>query len=468
MRLLSVVGLLLLVAQSAWAAGWKAGVAAEKITPEQSMWMSGYASRDKPAEGTLSDLWAKALVLEDQAGQRALLITLDLVGIDRATSVNVCQQLQQRYGLRRDQVAINCSHTHCGPVIGQNLGAMYFFDDMQRKLVADYTAQLEKRLIALAGEAIGKLAPAELSYSEGTCDIAVNRRQNSEAKIAEARAAGKVEGPVDHRVPVLAVRDASGKLVSAVFGYACHATVLGLMQWSADYPGYAVDAVEKQHPGTVAMFWAGCGADSNALPRRTPELAQEYGGRLGKSVNAVLESKLNSLPASLVTRYEEVALPFDTLPTRVELEAQSMSTDRYVAQRAQILLRKLNSEGSLAATYPYPVQVWKLGPDVRWVILGGEVVVDYSLRLAKELGPGPTWVAGYSNDVMAYIPSRRVWQEDRVPPRAPAKTDNMAMWQVLTRGGYEGARAMIYYGQPTTWSGDAEEIIVAKIRELAR
>ena len=59
----------------------------------------------------------------------------------------------------------------------------------------------------------------------------------------------------------------------------------------------------------------------------------------------------------------------------------------------------------LSQTYPYPVQLWRVGPELQWITLGGEVVVDYSLRLKKELGPA-TWVAGYTNDVMAYIPSR--------------------------------------------------------------
>ena len=50
---------------------WKAGVARVMITPEQSMWMAGYAARDHQAEGTLHDLWAKALALED-AGTSAI------------------------------------------------------------------------------------------------------------------------------------------------------------------------------------------------------------------------------------------------------------------------------------------------------------------------------------------------------------------------------------------------------------
>ena len=47
---------------------WRAGVATVKITPEKPMWMAGYASRDHVADGKLTDLWAKALVLEDARG----------------------------------------------------------------------------------------------------------------------------------------------------------------------------------------------------------------------------------------------------------------------------------------------------------------------------------------------------------------------------------------------------------------
>ena len=65
---------------------WKAGVARVKITPQEFMWMAGYASRTKPAEGTHADLWARALVLEDAGGKRGVLISLDLVGIDRPLS----------------------------------------------------------------------------------------------------------------------------------------------------------------------------------------------------------------------------------------------------------------------------------------------------------------------------------------------------------------------------------------------
>ena len=110
-------------------------------------------------------------------------------------------------------------------------------------------------------------------------------------------------------------------------------------------------------------------------------------------------------------------------------------------------MKDLDAGKPISPTYPYPVQVWKLGNNgVTWIALGGEVVVDYSLRLKKELGIGKTWVTGYANDVMAYIPSERV----------------------LTEGGYEGDTSMIVYMQPSKWKAGLEDRIVQAVHELSQ
>src|SRR5437660_5391192 len=95
---------------------WQAGVAKTVITPREFIWMSGYASRTKPAEGKVHDLWAKALVLEDAQGQRCVLVTLDLIGIDRMLSDQICADLRNRHSLERSAILLSTSHTHCGPV----------------------------------------------------------------------------------------------------------------------------------------------------------------------------------------------------------------------------------------------------------------------------------------------------------------------------------------------------------------
>jgi hypothetical protein len=425
---------------------WKAGAARVKITPDKLMWMSGYSSRTKPAEGKVHDLWAKALVLEDPAGKRCVLVTMDLVGIPRDLSLAVRERIQKKHGLGREAILLAVSHTHTGPVVGHNLGAMYFLDAEQRKLVEDYANALQEKLVAVVGEAVSELAPARIEWGNGHVTFAVNRRNNKEADVPKLRERGLLKGPVDHDVPVLSVRDLEGKVRAVVFGYACHATVLPFYEWSGDYPGFAQIALEKTHPDAVALFWAGCGADQNPLPRRTVALAAEYGRQLAEGVDAVLKAPMTPLRGRLAVAYTEIDLPFGDLPTREWLLKDVQSRDRYMAARAKLLLEQIDKNGSLRDAYPYPVQAWQLGKDLTLVALGGEVVVDYSLRLKKELEASHTWIAGYTNDVMAYVPSLRVLKE----------------------GGYEGGGAMVYYGLPTVWGPRVEELIVAAVHEQVK
>jgi hypothetical protein len=437
---------------------WKAGAAKVNITPEKRMWMSGYGSRDKPAEGKLTELWAKALVVEDPAGKRGVLVTMDLVGISRDLAQTVRQELKKKHGLRREQIILSVSHTHTGPVVPSNLDVMFtqameLFGEKhkdqaatQRKYVNDYGHFLEQKLIEVVDAAIKKLAPAKLTWSIGRATFAVNRRTNKETDVPKLREIGQLKGPVDHDVPVLCVRDPSDRIKAIVFGYACHATVLSFFQWSGDYPGFSQMVLEKNHPDAVALFWAGCGGDQNPLPRRTVALAQRYGKQLADAVQAELDRPMTPIDGNLATSYREIDLPFAELPTREQLAQDAASKKPYVAVRGRLLLEKMKEHGSLRGNYPYPVQVWRLGNDVRWVTLGGEVVVDYALRIKKEIGPGKTWVMGYANDVMAYVPSLRVLKE----------------------GGYEGGGAMIYYGLPTVWGPQIEDRIMAAVHDSVR
>ncbi|HXD85380.1 MAG TPA: neutral/alkaline non-lysosomal ceramidase N-terminal domain-containing protein [Urbifossiella sp.] len=422
--------------------GWKAGFAKVKITPEKPMWMSGYASRTKPAEGTEIDLWAKAAVLQAADGKKLVLVTLDLVGIDRGTSQAICKRLMEKHKLPREAIALAVSHTHCGPVVGSNLATAFFLDAAQAKLVADYAAALPGKVVEAVDAAVAALEPMSLSWAVGRAGFAVNRRENKEADAPMLRDKGLLKGPIDHDVPVLAARDAKGNLKGIVCGYACHATVMAYQKWSGDYPGFAMRDLEKAHPGAIALFFAGCGADQNPLPRRELALAKHYGKQLADAVEAVLAKPMTPLDPRCAAIYREIELPLKEVPTREELIKQSQDADKYIAARAKMHLKQLEAGRDIPASYPYPVQTWRLGNDLPVVILGGEVVVDYSLRLKKELG-GKPWIMGYANDVMAYIPSARVLKE----------------------GGYEGARSMIYYGLPSVWGDSIEERIVAEVKK---
>ena len=430
---------------------WHAGAARANITPENYMWMAGYGSRTAPASGKLTELWAKALVLDDTHGNRGVVITLDLVGIGSELSHQVCAELEKSHGLARYQIVICTSHTHSGPVVGKNLAPLHYLgvDAKQQTLIDQYAEKLVTQIVTLVGSAIENIAPSRLQWGSGYESFAVNRRNNPADKVPDSRERGTLVGPIDHDVPVLSVRDADGQLKAVLFGYACHATCIALQHWCGDYPGYAQIELEKLHPGCIAMFWAGCGADQNPLPRRTVELAQKYGAELAKAVDEVLAAALPELPAKLTIRYREIEAPLSALPDPQTLQADlppSGEVGTYPQRWAKHLLSEIESKGELKDHYPYPISVWSIGDQIDFVALGGEVVVDYALRLKQERYGRRTWVAGYSNDVMAYIPSLRVLKE----------------------GGYEGGDSNIYYGLPALWGDQIEETIVGAVNELTK
>src|SRR6187200_221090 len=132
-----------------WAAErqWQAGVAKVNISPELPIWLSGYGGRNKPAATKHDELWAKALVLEDANGHRAVLVTMDLVGMPRDISLEVCKRIEDRYKWPRSAIALCVSHTHSGPVVRGNLMAMYALDEDQSRRIKEYRTKLVGLLV---------------------------------------------------------------------------------------------------------------------------------------------------------------------------------------------------------------------------------------------------------------------------------------------------------------------------------
>ncbi len=405
----SVAGLAVLVisalpasaqdAPTAQAPEWKVGVASAKITPEQRLHMAGYASRKEPAEGTEQDLFGKAIAIEDQQGNRVVFVTLDLIGVRPELRTEVATRVEEKYQLSPHALLMNASHTHCGP-------------DYTAEDATDYFGFLATTLVDLVGQSLERLQPANLSYSFASCSVAMNRRTLTDNGFINHP---NPNGPVDHSVPVLSVRNPDdGELRAVVFGYACHNTTMGFRQWLGDYAGYAQEYFEKDHPGVTALFMMGCGGDQNPYPRSELKYAQMHGRSLATAVEAALEVNQSTrrhqrpLHGLLSSVLETVDLEFAT-PDR--------------------------------ADFAYPVQVVRFGDDLMLVALGTEAVVDYALRLKRELTQpeGPAiWVAGYSNVQAGYIPSKRV----------------------LLEGGYEA--------ESRPWKPTLEERIVGKVHELVK
>lgn len=420
---------------------WKVGSEFAVITPQKPMWMAGYAARDKPSEGTASDLYAKAVVLDDGDGQRAALITLDLISVPRKLRDRVAEQVAQRYEIPVSAVMLNCSHTHCGPVVRSPEASITDLDTEKVNQAIEYSQMLERKIVELVGGAIDNAVPATLTYHRARAAFAMNRRLPSDSGF---RNSPNPQGPVDHDVPVLKVTDAEGKLTTILFGYACHNTTLSFYQFCGDYAGFAQAEIERAHPGVVAMFVMGCGGDQNPYPRRTLDLAMTHGKTLATAVAAALETPPIPVAGPLKANLDHVEVTYATPPTKAELEEKAKSGNKYIQAHAERLLNQLATEGKLRSSYSTLVQTFQFGDDLTLIALPGETVVDYSVRLKAELQGQNVWVAGYSNDVFAYVPSKRVLKE----------------------GGYEGGGALIYFTtvlHPGPFNDDIEERIINSV-----
>lgn len=409
----------------------RVGVGRVKITPALPMWLSGYAGRDQPATEVLQDIWAKALVVED-GKDRIVIVTTDLLGISHEISVEVARQVDSLYGIRRDQLILNSSHTHSGPMVWPCLDVIYDFTPDEQRIVSLYGQQLTANLVKAIGLAMGSRAPAKLYSGRGVAGFAINRRNSA--------------GPVDHDVPVLKVVAVDGKTSCVLFGYACHNTTLVETNFkiNGDYAGFAQAALEDANPGVQAMFLMGCGGDQNPAPRGTEELARAHGKELAEAVGKVLRSGMTVVQASVRTAYTTVDLPYRPFDVAV-YRREIVSDNKYLQRRAKIMLESYN-KGWTPDHLVYPVQVVRFGHDLTFLALSGEVVVDYSLRAKKEFSGENLYVAGYSSEVMCYIPSLRVLKE----------------------GGYEPDESMIYYGFPGPFADGVEERIFSAIREVMK
>jgi neutral ceramidase len=423
-------------------AGWKAGAARVDTTPRQPVRMAGYASRTSPSQGVAHPLAAKALALADAKGTRAVFVTCDIIAFRRPFTDRVTGRVEAKYGLPRENIVLLASHTHAGPAPAEASGPDGTGVPEELRHNVEYTRELEDKLVDLVGSALSRMEPAELSYGVGRAHFALNRREPTPRGI---RLGKYPEGPVDESVPILRVRGSGGKPLAILFGYACHNTTLrpDMMKIDADYAGYAQDRIEADNPGAVAMFVTGCAGDADPHPFGTVAMAKDHGEELGSAVKFVLDHPNWSTPltGNLRAAFVETTVRFGGPTDRATYEKLRNDPNSGRRRHAERMIEAIEKGRPIRSEYPhYSVHAFALGDRLTMVALSGEVVVDYAIRLRRELGGEGRglWVAAYADDVIGYIPSVRVLKE----------------------GGYEAGEA--FYGStwPAPLAEDIEEIVV--------
>ncbi|MGX5816707.1 neutral/alkaline non-lysosomal ceramidase N-terminal domain-containing protein [Chitinophaga lutea] len=430
---------LLLLQHVALAAFIKVGTGRAVITPTLPFLLTGYAGRDLPAQEKTHDLWAKALVIEENASSRLVIVTTDILGLAPAVSDAAAQRLMKKYALQRSQILFNSSHTHSGPMIWPALSHIGDYDTTTVKGFTAYNQWLADKMVEAVDMAMQHLEPMQLSHGSGEADFAYNRRYVAPKPGETARSQR-----TDHDVPVLTAKDANGVVRAVLFGYACHnTTVTGTSNVvNGDYAGFAQIALEKKYPQATALFFIGCAGDQNPTPRGTLALAEQHGNSLAEAVERVIGGKMENTGAPLRSAYVYAELPFKPFEAAT-FEHDLLKGNKYEQRRAKLVMEAM-ARGWDLSRHPYPVQAMRLGNNLAILALSGETVVDYALNAKKQYGGKRLFVAGYCNQVVCYIPTEKILEE----------------------GGYEPVSSMIYYGMPGPFDKSVETKVNAAIRKV--
>jgi hypothetical protein len=403
----------------------KAGVATLDITPPPGVRMAGFAGRTKPSLAVHDPLTARALVLDD-GSRRVGLVALDLLYATEPLVATVREAAASAAGVPPDGLLIASTHTHSGP---QDAG------EEATEQERAYWDSVPGKLIEVVNRAAAGLGPARLGAASGWCAIGVNRR--------EKLPGGRIElgrdhfGKFDTEVGVVRIEKADGMPLAAVVNYACHAVCLMADNCliSADYPGFAKHFLEERLGGGTALFFNGaCG---NVNPREAAvehglasgsgfRIAERAGQNLAQEAARVWRKAAPAEDVSLSFARRTISLPTNYQRALTSAEAAVAAAERQAAQpqaeltpyvtwrsvpsvkRAGAALARLRERGDVPVHCE--IQAIKAGPVV---FLGwpGEIFCELGMDLKERSPFRPTYVIGYANGSIGYVPTPEAFPE---------------------------------------------------------
>lgn len=403
------------------------GVDRADITPARPVPLAGFESRAGlgAATGVSAPLRLRTLALAT-AAERAVFLSADLLWWGPDTTARVHRELADRYGLPAESVLLHATHNHSGPQTSHRFVSMLGEPD------DGYLDQLCAAAADSVGRALAALTPVWVERATGKADLGVDRRS--------ARTSGELApAPID--TEVTALRFAGGdRTVALLVHYACHPVVHHGNVVTSDFSGAAMDQLEDQFPGAVAVYAQGCCGDVNPdlyhggdfLDGDQSAVAR-LGGDLADAVTKALDGGCTPLGAiRLDGASRTVELPLAALPDRDELEA-GLATPGVRADWARLLL---DDPARLAPTAQVRLSRLRLADDLMLIGLSGEPVSAYGLH-AKAVSAGAALTLGYTNGMTGYLVTARQLRE----------------------GGYESEDAPYYFGMPAPFAPAAEDVL---------
>lgn len=238
------------------------GFGRSDLTPRVGVELAGFgAFINRHSIGVRDRLWSRAMAVEGEDGEPAVIVGNDICVIYRETTERVCELVRAATGIPPERVMINCTHTHSGPETGGLIG--------WGQPDAPYIELLPDRIATAAIAAVEHLQPATLSHAEVPCSgIGYNREYDQRPPLQEAlREDWRPQRPelTDTTAHVLVAWDADGEVIGFASSFGCHPVVCcAKSRWiHGDFCGVATNLIEREHLGSTGLFLQGAQGDVN-------------------------------------------------------------------------------------------------------------------------------------------------------------------------------------------------------------
>lgn len=397
----------------------KVGVATVNITPSVGFDNMGDYLRLTPAEGIGNELFAKAMVFDD-GEKRVAIVTADIITFAGWLLGEVRERIESLTGINSENVLLSASHTHSSPAIGEK-------DDASR----EYLTELSKKIAGAVLMADQNKREVLIGCGVGEAKVAVNRWQRTKTGVQWGP---NFNAPVDHDVMVMRVDNLDGQPMAILVNFASHPSILGgsNLLYSGDYVSYVQSGIEKAYDGeATAMFCTGAGGDikiavvteDNSRFRYTNLEDCRINGTIIAAEAVKVVETIETKPAGKISaKITHADLPFVELPSVEEMEKVKNAIQQQLAEldagSKQAVSRRMQLEwanttlealknGTAPESFPAEVQLVRIGDEIAFFAVPGELFVEVGMRLKREMNLPGAFVVAYANGGIGYLPSRR-------------------------------------------------------------
>ena len=418
-----------------------AGAARVKLDPPVGLAMLGYGNRVGRNAGVHDDLAAQALVLSDGANKVAI-AGVDVLALGTRIADDIRERVAASTDIPADSILVCATHTHSAPAF--NIFATPRADAKPaegRNL--EWERALPGKIASAIVQAHENLQPATLRTAAAPFTLGINRRlmrPHRQIQIAANRS-----GPADAEVSALGAYRTDGTPIAFLMNYPCHGVVLceDNLLYSRDWPGFAMDEIETAAasaggPRPISIFIQGATGNIDPRSRGSFEVAEEHGRAMGRSAFDALRHAPSIADARIATRKLALDLKLKDFSADLaiarECAAQTQASldnhrggDGYQLKR----LRDHHAQSLAALTALEALEEQnrrdrrvdmtsrELATAMSIVTLGnlaivgipGELFVELGLAIKANPHFAQTFVAGYCNDLIGYLPTRAAYPE---------------------------------------------------------